>query len=74
MPKDYSSAVEIDPNIMNGEPVVRKTRITTSVLFLKFVKGKTIDELAKLFKLNQDIVKKVIEYEQFLSTPIATSG
>ncbi len=74
VPKDYSSAVEIDPNIMNGDPVVRNTRIATSVLFLKYLKGKTISELANLFKLAQGVVKKVIEYEQFLSAPITTSG
>ena len=74
IPKDYVSAVEIDPNIMNGEPVVRNTRITTRVLYMKYVKGKTIDVLARLFKLAQDVVKKVIEYEKFLSTPITASG
>ena len=73
VPKDYASAVEIDPNIMNGEPVVRNTRIATSVLFMKYVTGKTISELARLFKLAQAVVKKVIEYEQFLSAPITAS-
>ena len=74
VPKVYASAVEIDPNIMNGEPVVRNTRIATSVIFMKYVKGKTIGELARLFKLAQDLVKKVIEYEHFLSAPITASG
>ena len=74
VPQDFASAVEIDPNIMNGEPVVKNTRIVTSVLFVKYVKGKTIGELARLFKLTQDVVKKVIEYEQFLSAPITASG
>ena len=73
VPKEFSSAVEIDPNIMNGEPVVRDTRIATSVLFIKYLKGKTIGELAKLFKLAKGVVKKVIEYEQFLSAPIPTA-
>ena len=73
IPKDYASAVEIDPNIMNGEPVVKNTRIATSVLFVKYVKGKTIDELVGLFKLAQDVVSKVIQYEQFLSAPITAS-
>ena len=74
IPKDYASAVEIDPNIMNGEPVVKDTRIATSVLFIKHVKGKTIDELGRLFKLAQDVVTKVIEYERYLSAPITASG
>ena len=74
VPKDYASAVEIDPNIMNGDPVVKNTRIAPSVLFVKYVKGKTIGELAMLFKLAQDVVKKVIEYERFLSAPITASG
>ena len=74
VPKDYASAVEIDPNIMSGEPVVRDTRIATSVIFMKYAKGKTISELARLFELAQDLVKKVIEYEHFLSAPITASG
>ena len=74
VPKDYASAVEIDPNIMNGEPVVRGTRIATSVIFMKYAKGKPIGELARLFELAQDLVEKVIDYEHFLSAPITASG
>ena len=74
VPKDYASAVEIDPNIMNGEPVVRDTRIATSVIFMKYAKGKSIGELARLFELAQDLVEKVIDYEHFLSAPITASG
>jgi len=71
IPRAFFNAVDIDPKIMDGEPVIKNTRIPTHVLFTKFVAGKTSDELAKLYGLAKQIIEKVIEYERFLNTPIA---
>jgi len=71
IPEAFSNAIDIDPSIMDGEPVIKNTRIPTHVLFTKFVAGKTSDELAKLYGLAKQIIEKVIEYERFLNTPIA---
>jgi uncharacterized protein (DUF433 family)/DNA-binding transcriptional MerR regulator len=70
VPADFSMAVDIDPSIMDGSPVVKNTRIPTHSVFTKHLAGKTIDQLAKLYQLAKNIVQKVIEYEQFLNSPI----
>ena len=70
IPQPFSNYVDIDPRVMDGEPVVKDTRIPTRALFAKFLTGKTMDEVARLYKLAKQHVEKVIEYEQFLNTPI----
>jgi uncharacterized protein (DUF433 family) len=74
IPQAFSNAVDIDPGIMDGEPVVKNTRIPTYTLFAKFVAGKTIDELARLYGLAKHLIEKVIDYERFLNTPITQAG
>ncbi len=71
IPRDYSAYVEINPKIMAGEPVVKGTRIPTRAVFAKSLAGRTLQELAKLYRLAFVVVKKVIEYEKFLSSPPA---
>jgi uncharacterized protein (DUF433 family) len=70
IPQAYSTAIDIDPSIMEGEPVIKNTRIPTHVLFTKYLAGKTSDELAKLYGLAKQLIEKVIEYERFLNNPI----
>lgn len=70
IPKGYSAFVEINPQIMAGEPVVKGTRLPTRILFAKSITGKTKVELAKLYRLSETIIEKVIEYENILSTPV----
>ncbi len=74
IPQAFSKAVDIDPRIMDGEPVVKDTRIPTHTLFAKFIAGKTIDELARLYGLAKHLIEKVIDYELFLQTPITETG
>ncbi len=70
VPRDFAPYVEIDPKIMGGEPGVRGTRIPTHALFLKFLAGKSQAQLARLYQLAETIIEKVVEYEQFLNSPI----
>ena len=73
IPQAFASAVDIDPTIMDGEPVIKNTRIPTHVIFAKFIAGKTSNELSRLYGLAKQLIEKVIEYERFLNTPIAES-
>ena len=70
IPQAFTKAVDIDPRIMDGEPVIKNTRIPTYIIFAKFLAGKTIEEIAKLYGLAKQLIEKVIEYERFLNTPI----
>jgi uncharacterized protein (DUF433 family)/DNA-binding transcriptional MerR regulator len=70
VPQAYSMAVDIDPSIMDGAPVIKNTRIPTQSLFSKYLAGRTIEQLAKLYNLAKHLVEKVIEYERFLNSPI----
>jgi uncharacterized protein (DUF433 family)/DNA-binding transcriptional MerR regulator len=74
IPQVFSKAVDIDPRIMDGEPVIKNTRIPTHTLFSKFLAGKKIDELSKLYGLAKQLIEKVIEYERFLNTPLTQTG
>lgn len=67
VPTDFQSAVEINPEIMGGQPVVRGTRVPTSILAMLKKQGKTVAELAKLyFPIPAASIEKAVEYEEFL--------
>ena len=67
VPIDFTEYVEIDPNVMGGQPVVRGTRVPTSLLAQLSAQGKPIREIAQLYQpIPQNAVLKAIEYERFL--------
>jgi uncharacterized protein (DUF433 family)/DNA-binding transcriptional MerR regulator len=70
IPQAFSTAIDIDPSIMDGAPVIKNTRIPTHTMFIKYLAGKTTEQLAKLYGLAKQLIEKVIEYERFLNTPI----
>src|SRR5439155_20127433 len=71
IPEGYRAYVQIDPRIMGGSPVVRNTRISTSVLATLREKGKSLTELARLYKpVSRQLIAKALEYEAFLNQPI----
>ncbi len=72
VPKDFRAVVEINPEVMGGQPVVRGTRVPTSILATLKSKGKSIKELARLYTLiPKGNIQKVIAYENFLDTAVA---
>jgi uncharacterized protein (DUF433 family) len=72
IPKDFRAFVEITPKVMGGQPVVRGTRVPTSILAILRAKGKSIKELARLYKpIPKGSIEKVIAYEDFLDKAIA---
>ena len=67
VPRDYSAYVEIDPSIMGGQPVVRDTRIPTSLFPSLLAKGKSIDDLIRLYyPVSRETIEKTIEFENYL--------
>ncbi len=49
VPKRFSDYVEINPDIMDGEPVLKDTRVPTSMLTTLKEEGMSIEELATLY-------------------------
>jgi uncharacterized protein (DUF433 family)/DNA-binding transcriptional MerR regulator len=74
IPKDYQEYVELDPEIMGGQPVVRGTRVPTSILAMLGQQGRSVTELARLyFPIPRGTIAKVIEYEAFLDRTGSTA-
>lgn len=72
VPKDFRAFVEINPKVMGGQPVVRGTRLPTSILVTLKEKGKSISDLARLYNPIPGIaIEKAIEYEVFLDSAVA---
>ena len=67
IPKDFAEYVEIDPNVMDGQPVVRNTRIPTSTLAMMAEQGISHTELAALYsQVPVETIEKAIQYEHSL--------
>jgi len=67
VPRDYAAYVEIDPGIMGGQPVVRNTRVPTSLFPTLIAKGKSIDDLSRLYyPISRETIEKTIAFERFL--------
>ena len=72
VPKEFSTAVEINPKVMGGQPVVRNTRVPTSILATLREKGKSLAEIARLYKpIPKGAIEKAIEYECYLDSALA---
>jgi uncharacterized protein (DUF433 family) len=74
VPKQFWGFVQIDPEVMGGEPVVAGTRVPTGLLGSLFEKGKSIKELQLLYRpLTRTQVAKAIEYEKHLDEQEAST-
>jgi uncharacterized protein (DUF433 family) len=72
VPRQFRKDVEINPRIMGGEPVVRRTRVPTAALAALADKGKSVGEIARLYRpVPRRAIEKAIEYERFLDKRIA---
>lgn len=75
VPLDYQKAVEINPDVMGGQPVIRGTRVPTSILAMLKKQGKSLHELARLyFPIPEQTIEKGIEYEDFLDHASSKAG
>ena len=69
IPRDYTAYVEIDPSIMGGQPVVRNTRVPTSLFPTLLDKGKSIDDLIRLYSpIPRETIEKTVEFEKYLDS------
>ena len=69
VPRDYTPYVEIDPRIMGGQPVIRNTRIPTSLFPILLAKGKSVDDLVRLYHpVSRETVEKTVEFENYLDS------
>jgi uncharacterized protein (DUF433 family)/DNA-binding transcriptional MerR regulator len=72
VPTDFRTFVEIDPKVMGGQPVVRGTRVPTSILAMLKAQGKSLKELTRLYSpIPKGAIEKAIEYEDFLDKATA---
>jgi uncharacterized protein (DUF433 family) len=55
--------IEINPEVMQGKPVIRNTRIPVELLLRKLSDGATVDELLDAYpRLSEDDVRACLAY------------
>jgi uncharacterized protein (DUF433 family) len=59
----YRDRIEIDPNICNGKPVIRGTRILVTSILSQLAAGESFDAIRKGFPgLTEEDIKAAIEF------------
>lgn len=71
VPPAFRKFVQVKPQVMGGEPVIRDTRIpTATIVSLKAKYG--LDRLKKIYCcVHPEKIEKAIEYEQYLDKQLA---
>ena len=73
VPPQFRKYVQVKPEVMSGEPVVRDTRIPTATL-VALLANHDIKELKKLYRrIPPEKIEKAIEYERYLDRQVATA-
>ncbi len=68
VPVEFQDAVDIDPDVMGGEPVVRGTRVPTSLLFA-LNKRMSVGQIAKMYgSVTRRRIESAVAYERYLDT------
>ena len=72
IPRDFDAYVEINPEVMDGQPVVRNTRLPTTTLAMMHEQGASYAELAELYApIPRKTIEKAIQYEHSLDKAAA---
>ncbi len=72
IPEDYAAYVEIDLNVMSGQPVIRNTRVPTSTIVDMYHEGVSIGELEILYEpIPKETIEKAIDFEEDLDQALA---
>lgn len=67
VPRSFAEYVEIDPEVMDGVPVIRDTRVPTSMILMLVDQGTTYGELEELYApIRRDYLRKAVEFERSL--------
>jgi len=70
VPPEFRKYVQVRPEIMGGEPVIRDTRIPTATI-VKLLVNHDIQELKKLYRcVLPESIDKAIEYERYLDRAV----
>ena len=70
VPREFRPYVNIDPAVRGGEPVVKGTRIPTSVVASLRDAGSTVAQIARMYRgVTRRVVEGVVAYERFLDAP-----
>jgi uncharacterized protein (DUF433 family) len=59
---DVSRPVSVSPEVLSGRLVVTGTRIPVEVLASYFVSGKTVEQIAELYRLEVETVRKALQH------------
>jgi len=74
VPPQFRKYVQVKPEIMGGEPVIRDTRIPTATIVALLV-NHDINELKKLYRrIPPENIEKAIEYERYLDRQVAAAA
>ena len=67
IPKSFADYVEIDLHVMEGQPVIKDTRVPTSIIAMMFSQGTSLSWLASLYApIPRLHLKKAIDFERSL--------
>lgn len=56
------SPLSMDPDVMSGELVVSGTRIPAQLIVSRYASGRSIEDIAGLYRLTSDLVQRVLSY------------
>lgn len=74
VPPQFRKYVQVKPEIMGGEPVIRDTRIPTATLVVLLAEYETVERLTMLYRrIPQEKIEKGIEYERYLDRQLAAA-
>ena len=74
VPPQFRKYVQVKPEIMGGEPVIRDTRIPTGTI-VALLANHDINELKKLYRrIPPEKIEKAIEYEGYLDRQVAAAA
>ncbi len=70
VPKSFAEYVEINPDVMDGLPVIRGTRVPTSSIAMMVDQDASLSELAGLYSpISREYLRKANEFERSLDRP-----
>ena len=74
IPRDFDAYVEIDLNVMGGQPVIKHTRILTSTVAMMSEQGVPLSELEELYEpIPREAIDSAIGYEKALDEALVTA-
>ncbi len=75
VPRDFVEFIEINPDIMQGMPVIRNTRIPTSIVSMMVEQGTDLDELEVLYAPTPRLcLERALDFERILDEATAVAA